>query len=464
VSNANQHEGMKDACGSVSRRQMTDSTTAKRISDRDLDCIWHPCSQMTDYATFPPLPVSRAEGCRLHLDDGRIVFDAISSWWCKSLGHAHPAVMAAIRAQTQRFDHVILANTTNDVVVELAERLLALVNGGQPWFTKVFFTDNGSSGIEAALKMALHAQHLWGQPQRTGYAVLAGGYHGETVGALAVSDLGLYADPYRPLLFPALRLTQVPWRNGPEDPAWMDASAEWPALERQLASQADTLAAIIYEPVLQGAGGKRPVSPDLLARLRRWTDAHGVLLIADEIAAGLGRCGAMLASHLGGTLPDIAVLSKGLTGGSLPLCAVLATQRLYDTFLGTWASRRAFLHSHTYSGNALACAAANAALRVLVDENLCQRADALGRRLRAHLGVRPGRTAARGIGLVAAVDLVGRDPAARTGWRVYQEAVRRGCLLRPLGDTLYLFPPLNTAWEDLEQMAAILDDAIAATA
>jgi adenosylmethionine-8-amino-7-oxononanoate aminotransferase len=439
---------------------------ATSLVSRDLAVVWHPCSQMSDYADFPPLPIVSASGCRLQLTDGRIVLDAISSWWCKSLGHGHPAVTGAIQAQLARFEHVILANTTSELVVGFAERLLAAANTQPPAsslqppaFSKVFFADNGSTAVEVALKMALHWQQLQGQTARTRYATLENGYHGETVGALSVSDIGLYADPYRPLLFPTLTLSGLPYRRGPEDPAWLDAAAEWPAIERQLDPQAATLAAIIYEPVLQGAGGMRVISPDLLPRLRRWADAHGVLLIADEVASGMGRCGAILASHLaaGGTA-DLAVVSKGLTGGSLPLACVLAPNRIYDAFLGTWASRRAFLHSNTYAGNALAVAAADAVLRVFAEQDICGQAAATGARLRAALTAahHPRLGPVRGVGLVAAVDLLGCASGARTGYRVYQEAVRRGALLRPLGDTMYLFPPLNAPWSEIEAMLGIL--------
>lgn len=445
----------------------------KSLIERDLACIWHPCSQMADYQDFPPLPVVAANGCRLRLDDGREILDAISSWWCKSLGHGHPAVIDAIRDQAARFEHVILANTTNAPIVALAERLLAACNAGggsgTPGpFAKVFFTDSGSSGVEVALKMALHWQLLAGHAGRTRYATLADGYHGETVGALSVSDLGLYADPYRPLLFPTLVLDGLPLRSGPEDPRWLDAAAEWPGIARQLDAQAGSLAAIVYEPVLQGAGGMRILSPDLLPRLRAWADAHGALLIADEVASGMGRCGAILASHLAPAgMPDLAVVSKGLTGGSLPLACVLATRRIYDAFLGDWGSRRAFLHSSTYAGNALAVAAAGAVLRVFAHEDVCATARATGARMRAALAQaaasRPWLGPVRGVGMAAALELRARDgaaldPAARTGYAVYREAVRRGALLRPLGDTLYLFPPLTAPWSEVEAMIAILAD------
>jgi adenosylmethionine-8-amino-7-oxononanoate aminotransferase len=258
-------------------------------------------------------------------------------------------------------------------------------------------------------------------------------------------------------------LSGVPYRHGPADPRWQDCSAEWPAIERQLAAAEPTLAGIIVEPVLQGAGGMKLYSPDLLRRLRTWCDAHGVLLIADEIAAGSGRLGAWLACHLAGVLPDLAVLSKGLTGGYLPLAATLCTERLYAGFLGTWESRRAFLHSNTYSGNALAVAVARATLAVYRDDDVLGHVARVSPQLA--LPELPWLTGHRRCGMMAAADLVQRDgrtfpAAARTGWKVYQAAVRRGALLRTLGDTVYLFPPLISDAGVIAELQAIVAAAI----
>jgi adenosylmethionine-8-amino-7-oxononanoate aminotransferase len=454
---------------------------------RDLAVFWHPCSQMRDYREFPPLEIVGAHGSRLRLGDGREILDAISSWWCKALGHGHPHLAAALRAQQEAFEHVITANTTSAHLVRLCERLLAAANGLPPpaWgaaapagrapghFGKVFLADNGSTAVEIALKMALQAQAQRGAPGRTRFAALENGYHGETVGTLSVGDLGLYADPYRALFFPVTRLDRLPYRAGPHDPAWLDAGAEWPALAAALDARADTLAAIVYEPVLQAAGGMLFFSPDLLRRLRRWADDHGVFLIADEIAAGMGRLGAVLASHLADgpgrtattALPDFAVLSKGLTAGVLPLSAVLTTDAIYALFDADYGARRAFLHSNTYTGNALAVAVANAVLDVFAADDILGRVAARGPRLRAALEAiavgRPYLGPVRACGMVAAVDIRAadgraRDPRARTGYRVYREAVRRGALLRPLGDTMYLFPPLTVGDDELGEMTAIL--------
>ena len=435
---------------------------------------------MRDYRTFAPLPVVGARGLRLRLADGREILDGISSWWCKSFGHGHPRLRRALCDQADAFEHVITANTTSAPLVRLCERLVAAANGlpAAAWgpdapagrraghFGKVFLADNGSTAVEIAIKMAVQAQAQRGQPRRTRLAALANGYHGETIATLSVGDCGLYGEPYRALMFPVTKLGGLPYRSGPRDAGWLDAGAEWPAIEAQLDPLSTELAAIVYEPVLQAAGGMRFYSPELLRRLRAWADRQGVFLIADEIAAGFGRCGAMLASHLpGGALPDFAVLSKGLTGGFLPLAAVLTTDAIADLFDADYGDGRAFLHSNTYTGNALAVAVANAALDVMADEEILGAVAANGPRLAAALAAlaseRRCLRAVRGCGMVAAVDLFAPgggalDPRRRTGYRVYQEAVRRGALLRPLGDTMYLFPPLNTTPGEIDALAAIL--------
>jgi adenosylmethionine-8-amino-7-oxononanoate aminotransferase len=450
---------------------------------------------MRDYDDFPPLEIVGASGSRLRLADGREILDAISSWWCKALGHGHPHLLAALREQAAAFEHVITANTTNAPLVRLCERLLAAANGAgaEAWgpgarpgktpghFGKVFLADNGSTAVEIALKMALQAQAQRGQTSRTRFAAFANGYHGETVATLSVGDCDLYSSPYGPLMFPVTKLAGLPYRAGPEDPRWLDAAAEWPAIERALDAEADTLAAVIYEPVLQAAGEMRLYSPDLLRRLRRWADARGVYLIADEIAAGMGRLGAILASHLAegpgrvsrAALPDFATLSKGLTGGVLPLSAVLTTDAIASLFESEWAEGRAFLHSNTYTGNALGVAVANAALDVFAREDILGRVAAEGPALRGALAELVARrpdlpfTGVRGAGMVAAVDLRGPGgqpfgAARRTGYRVYREAVARGVLLRNVGDTMYLFPPLNVARADVVEMVRVLEASVEA--
>lgn len=459
------------------------------LIQRDLRSVWHPCMQQRDLRDVPPLAVVGAQGVHLHLADGSRMIDGIASWWCKSLGHGHPHLRAALVAQAQAFEHVILANTTNAGIVRLSERLLSAANGlpasawgatalpGRQgdWFTRVFYADNGSTGVEAALKLALQWQQQAGDPRRVRFAALADGYHGETAGAMSVSDLGLYKAAFAPLCVEPVILGPLPRRSGPSDPLWDDASPEWPTIQAQLDAQATVLAAIVVEPVLQGAGGMQFFSPDLLRRLRAWADAHGVLLIADEIAAGLGRLGPMLASHLAGILPDIAVCSKGLTGGFLPLSTVLMTERICAAFDAEWLDGKAFLHSNTYAGNALAVAVANAALDVYAAEDLPARAATVGPRLQQGLAelarTRPGLRHVRGCGMVAAADLSQPDGtpwprAQRQGWRFYQAALRHGALLRPLGDTIYLFPPLTITEPEIDDLLRVValafDDLVSA--
>jgi adenosylmethionine-8-amino-7-oxononanoate aminotransferase len=453
------------------------------LSARDLAVFWHPASQLRDLAQWPPLEVIGARGCRITLADGRQILDGISSWWCKSLGHGHPRLRAALTTQLDAFEHVIVADLTFAPLVALCERLLAVANVAGPapapsppapaHFAKVFLADNGSTAVEIAVKMALQAQVQRGQPGRTRFAALANGYHGETIATLSVGDVPVYAQPYRGLMFPVEKVQAVPYRSGPEDPRWQDASEEWPAIEAQLRPLARELAAIVYEPVLQAAGGMRVYSPDLLRRLRAFTDHHGIYLIADEIAAGMGRCGAMLASHLAApfdsALPDFAVLSKGLTGGFLPLSAVLTTDAIRQLFDGQPGDGRAFLHSNTYTGNALGVAVALAALEVYEEERILDQVAATGPALRAAVAAlaarRPDLRHPRGCGMVAAIDLTDvagnpRDPRARTGYQVCREAMRRGALLRPLGDTLYLFPPLTATPAEIEELAGILGESV----
>ena len=458
---------------------------------RDLAVFWHPCTQMRDHQSLPPLEVVGARGCRLHLADGRVLLDGISSWWCKSLGHGHPRLKAALTAQLEAFEHVMTAGFTHQPLVRLCERLVALANGRGPgaWgpgapagrqpghFSRVFLAENGSTAVEIALKMALQAQAQRGQPQRTRFAAFANGYHGETVGALSVGDLGLYGEPYQALTFSVTKLGPLPYRSGPGDPLWMDPEPEWSRLQAMLTPMAPTLAAIVYEPVLQAAGGMQLYSPAMLARLAAWARTNDVLLIADEIAAGMGRLGAMLASHLSvdgagslpEVLPDLAVLSKGLTAGMLPLSAVLTTDAVYRLFEADYFERRAFLHSNTYTGHALAVAVAGAALDVFADENILAgvpaRAALLGETLTEAARQRPYLRGTRAAGVMAAVDLCTRDgqpldPRRRTGYRVYAEALQRGALLRPLADTMYLFPPLNTDPADLQDIVAVLLESV----
>ncbi len=434
------------------------------LISRDLRHIWHPCSQMKDYEQFPPLEVVGAEGSHLILKDGRKIIDAVSSWWCKSLGHGHPRLREALIKQASKFEHVISANTSNETLVELSEKLSGLC----PPLSKVFYGGDGSTAVEIALKLALHAQGAKGQAQRTKFISLENGYHGESGLALAVSDLGIYREPYASVLPEPVILRGLPYVSSSEDPLWKDCSSAWPVIEAQLKPYAETGAALIVEPVLQGAGGMRVYSPDLLRRLRAWTREHGVYLIADEILTGFWRTGEILAMRHAVVAPDLLCLSKALTGGWLPFSAVLIDQSIHDLFYSDYGKGRDFLHSNTYSGNALGAAVALEALSIYSEpgfagtvSQLSQNMSKAWKQVMASTGVLENP---RFLGGVVAADL--RLPETlrdqRVGFQVYQEAASRGALLRNLGNTLYWLPPLNSPPEVIGALAEITSESIKA--
>ncbi len=429
----------------------------------DLGPIWHPCSQMKDYENFKPLNITSAKGSYLTLKDGRQLIDAISSWWCKSLGHNHPHLKAALQAQLERFEHVILANTTNDAIITLSQKLTALTKN----LDKVFYAGDGSCAIEIAMKMSLHAHQLQGQSKRQHFLALKNGYHGETTGALSASDLGLYRDPYRPMLLPVNFIDPVPYVSSRQDPLWHDCSAIWPTIEAQLQQYAETTTALLVEPIVQGAGGILIYSQDFLKRLRAWTKKNNIHLIADEIMTGMGRTGLPLAAQHAQIEADFICLSKGLTSGWLPFSAVLTSSAIYDLFYDDYETGKAFLHSHTYTGNALGVSVALACLEVMDNENIYQQVQQ-NETLLAELILETAEntqklTNIRHIGAVVAADLIVNDQQKRAGYAVYQKAVELGALLRPLGNTIYWMPPLNSDKQTLTALQKITEQAIQAT-
>ncbi|UOV00845.1 adenosylmethionine--8-amino-7-oxononanoate transaminase [Pseudoxanthomonas mexicana] len=441
--------------------------------DRDLSVLWHPCTQMHEHPhTLPLVPIARGEGAWLIGHDGTRYLDAVSSWWTNLFGHAEPRIGAAIAAQAGALEQVMLAGFTHAPAVELAERLLAVAprQPGRAPLSKVFYADNGSAGVEVALKMAFHWFHNRGEHRRTKFIALENGYHGETLGALAVGDIPLYRRVYAPLLAEAL--------FAPSPDAYLAQPGESPAecaaraadaLAALLDRHAGEVCAVIVEPRVQCAGGMRMHHPDYLTRVRELCDASGAFLIADEIAVGFGRTGTLFASEQSGVMPDLLCLSKGLTGGFMPLAAVLATQAIYDGFLDD-SRERAFLHSHSYTGNPLACAAALASLAVFRDDDILARNRTTARAmatlaepLAAHRHVADVRQA----GMVLAFELT-RDgdkatpfpAAARVGLKAYRAALARGVVLRPLGDVLYWMPPYCVDEEQLQLLADVTRHAI----
>ena len=432
---------------------------------RDLAVLWHPCTQMREHMdvdapaggrrgdTLPLVPIARGDGAWLVGHDGRRYLDAVSSWWTNLFGHAEPRIAAAIARQAGTLEQVILAGFSHEPAVELAEKLLAIAprQDGRAPLSKVFYADNGSAGVEVALKMAFHWFHNRGEHRRTKFVALENGYHGETIGALAVGDIPLYRRVYAPLLAQALFAPSPDaWLAAPGETAAQRATRAADALRALLERHAGEICALILEPRVQCAGGMRMHDPVYLRHARELCDAHGVFLIADEIAVGFGRTGTLFACEQAGVMPDLLCLSKGLTGGFLPLAAVLATQAIYDGFLDD-SRERAFLHSHSYTGNPLACAAALASLSIFdTDDVLARNRDTAARmtELAAPITDLPHVAEVRQAGMIIAFELTQhgdkRTPfaaAQRIGLRAYRAALERGVVLRPLGDVLYWMPP-----------------------
>lgn len=414
---------------------------------------------MKDLENYPPLIILKAHGSYLHTDRG-LIFDAISSWWCKSLGHGHPAVIGAIQKQLMRFEHVIGAQTTHRSLVELGEKL-AEISGNQ----HVFFASDGSSAVEIALKMALHANQLQGKNHRREIIALQNSYHGETLATLSVSDLGLYKEPYTGLGLKCHYLTDIPYISDETDPLWIDSKSQWLKIEPQLEQWKENCCAMIVEPIVQGAGGMLCYSADFLRRLSQWAKANGIYLIADEIMTGMCRTGEWLACQHAGIKADFICLSKGLTSGSIPFSCVLIDDPVYQLFYQDYHLGRSFLHSHTFSGHALGVSAALATIKVMEDENINAKAKQMGQQMHAfmnEISVLSGKLSnVRCIGAIVAADL---HPSStrRIDYQLYQEALKQGALLRPLGNKLYWLPPLTSDSDSIVKLAEITLNSIMA--
>ncbi len=438
------------------------------LAARDLRVLWHPCTQMHDHESLPIVPIRSGHGAWLTDMDGNRYLDAISSWWVNLFGHGHPRIANAIRAQLDRLEHVILAGFTHEPAVHLAEGLLQVA---PPGLTKVFYADNGSSAIEVALKMSFHAWRNAGAEGKSRFVALSGSYHGETLGALSVTDVPLYRETYAPLL---LQPFFVPSPDsyecapGESAQAYSDRCAD--ALDQLLAQHANEIAAMILEPLVQGAAGMRMYPAGYLKRARAACDRYGVHLIADEIMVGFGRTGTLFACEQAGITPDFLCLSKGITGGFLPLAAVLTTPAVFDAFYAEYQTRRAFLHSHSYTGNPLACAAACEVLKMFAEEDWLARNRSTSSTLAAAiepLRAHPSVGDVRQTGMIAAVELV-RDRATREpfdwrerrGLKVYRHALSRGVLLRPLGNVIYFLPPYCISADEIALMVRVAAEGI----
>ncbi|HAT1596421.1 TPA: adenosylmethionine--8-amino-7-oxononanoate transaminase [Legionella pneumophila] len=419
---------------------------------KDLKHIWHPCSQMKDFETCPPIVINKAQGSYLYTNEGPLI-DAISSWWCKSLGHGHPAVIAAIKNQLDCFEHVISANTTHPAAVELAEKL-SEITGKQ----HVFFASDGSSAVEIAMKLAIHASQIKGNKNKNQFIALKNGYHGETIGTMSVSDLGLYKAPYASFGVQCHYIDHIPYVTGSKDPLWKNCDTYWNTVVQQLNKICDRVCAILLEPIIQGAGGMLCYSADFLAKISLWAKEKGIYLIADEIMTGIGRTGEWLACDHAHIKPDLICLSKGLTSGSIPFSCVMIDNTLFDLFYDDYHAGKSFLHSHTYSGNPLAISAALATIKTIEQDNLLIHSQELGEIMFSYLQdiARDSKKLVnvRGVGAVVAADLI-ESSHTRIGFKIYQEAIKQGALIRPIGNTLYWLPPLNTDKKIIGKLAEI---------
>jgi adenosylmethionine---8-amino-7-oxononanoate aminotransferase len=412
---------------------------------------------MSDHEWLPLLPIARAEGAYLFDIDGKPYLDAISSWWTCLLGHRHPPVVAAIKAQLDQLDHVIFAGCTHGPAVQLAETLCALT--GLP---KMLFADNGSSAVEIALKMSFHYWRNVGA-NRTRFVCLSNSYHGETLGALSVTDVALYRKTYGAILLnPLIAPSPDAFLAAPGESALDYANRAADALAALFAEHDNQICALILEPLVQCAGGMRMYHPQYLRRARALCDAHGVHLIADEIATGFGRTGTLFGCQQAAITPDFMLLGKGLAGGALPLAVVLTTQKMYDAFYAPYGALRAFLHSHSFTANPIACAAANATLAALDAENTLTNNQPKIKAMQtmlAPLRAHPNVADVRQTGMIAAIELVEKTTRMpfpwqeRRGMRVYQHGLTQGALLRPLGNVVYLMPPFCIKVEEIQQLA-----------
>jgi len=413
--------------------------TNREMVARSLAAVWHPCTQMKAHERFPLVPIARGEGAWLVDFDGRRYLDAVSSWWVNLFGHAHPAINKAIAEQLGTLEHVMLAGFTHAPVIELAERLARIAPRG---LGHAFFASDGASASEIALKMAAHYWANRGERGKTRFVALQGGYHGETLGALGVTDVAIFRDAYAPLVRDAL-VVPFPARSADDHRSGGIQGAAHAAdeLGRLLEARHGEIAALIVEPLAQGASGMRFYHPDYLRLARDLCTRHGVLLIADEIMTGFGRTGTMFACEQAAIAPDLMCLSKGITGGYLPLSCVLATDEVYGAFYDDDLAR-GFLHSHSYTGNPLACRAACAVLDIFeregviaANEKKAARFFAAAAPLAHHRGVRDFRH----LGMIWAFEV--HTHARDFAQRAFRIALERGVLLRPIGTTVYFMPP-----------------------
>ncbi|MEM7447261.1 MAG: adenosylmethionine--8-amino-7-oxononanoate transaminase [Myxococcota bacterium] len=431
------------------------------LIDLDRRLLWRPYTGNEEHATVSPLLVERAEGPFIYVQGGRRIFDANASWWCSNLGHRHPRLIAALRRQTEHLVHCAFAGMTHEPAVRLAEELLEVAPAG---LARVFFSDNGSTSVEVALKMAIQYFRQNGEPARYRCVTLPGAFHGDTFGAMGVSDLEEFSGIFEPVCVSAFRPEPPQAERSAQETAW-PRPHQWgdvvDQVELIMDRHSDEVAAVIVEPLIQGAAGMRVWPEEELRRLREITAKRNVFLIADEVFTGLGRTGAMWACSRAGITPDMLCTAKGLSGGMLPFSATLTTQRVFDGFSG--GRERALMHGHTFFGNPLGAAVAREVLSIYREEGVLESLPPKMNAIRTafeRFSRFEGTNHPRSCGMMGAVDLGTGGYHGRLGWEVYQEALKLGALLRPLGDTVYLCPSLTISLEELSELIDIVDEAL----
>lgn len=436
---------------------------------RDLKYIWHPCSQMKDYEELPPIVIEKGKGCYLYDVEGNSYLDCISSWWTNIFGHSNPRVNKAIEKQLNEIEHVIFAHFSNKPAIELAEKLTGIAPRG---LKKVFFSDNGSSAVEIALKMSFQYHQQTGRTKKVRFAALTDAYHGETIGALSVGDLDLYSKIYKPLLLDTVRVEGPDCCRCKYGQERSSCKAEcFKHMEKALEQYHEELSAIIVEPMVQGAAGMKMYSPVYLKKLRKACNSYDIHLIADEIAVGFGRTGKMFACNHADISPDIMCLSKGISAGYMPMSVVMTTENIYNAFYDDFSNLKAFIHSHTYSGNAMACAAACESLNIFKEENVIENNKVKSKLIKDLVAERADKNPfvvdVRQLGMITALNLVKNKKTKekfhwkqRTGYEIYKIALKNGLLLRPIGDVLYFMPPYVINEKDIEYMVGKCFDSI----
>ncbi|PHS57973.1 MAG: adenosylmethionine--8-amino-7-oxononanoate transaminase [Sulfurimonas sp.] len=415
------------------------------LKNRDLDVLWHPCTQMKDHETLPLIPIKKAYGVYLEDFEGNTYIDAVSSWWVNIFGHTNSYINDKIKKQLDTLEHVILAGFTHEGIINLSERLVKLTPDK---LDKCFYADNGSSAVEVALKMSFHAHKNDGKNKDL-FVSLTNSYHGETIGALSVGDVDLYKDTYAPLLIKTIQ-TAVP-----KDESFQSAISAALEFEKLCIARSNEISAIILEPLVQGAGYMHMYHAEFLVQVRKICTKYDIHLIADEVMVGFGRTGELFACQKAKISPDFLVLSKALTGGYLPLSVVLTSNDIYAKFYCDYNEHKAFLHSHSYTGNALACAAANATLDIFEKDNVIENnkktAIYMGEKLEKFKNLENVKSI-RQTGMICAIELKGYKAEDRIGLKVYQYALKNGVLIRPLGHIVYFMPPYIITKKEVNKM------------